>query len=90
MSIEGHGHLHMKVKLAFLRNHWAILTKFCMQAFMNMKRKICLYNANHLTKMAVIPIFGKKTHFGIISILHWNQRFDMKHQGLRPNSLFKL
>ena len=48
-----------KLKLAFLGNHWAILTKFCMQAFRYMESKIYLYNANHMTKMADIPIFGK-------------------------------
>ena len=59
-------------KLAFLWNHWAILTNFCMQAFMYMERKIYLYNANHMTKMADIPIFSQK------NLLPWNQRNDSK------------
>ena len=30
-----------------------------MQAFMYIERKIYLYNANNMTKIANIPIFGK-------------------------------
>ena len=42
MSIERQGHVHIKIKTgqAFLRNHWAILTKFCMQAFRYMEMNI--------------------------------------------------
>ena len=47
-----------KYKLAFLRNHWAILTKFCIQAFRYMKMKVYLFDVDHMTKMANIPIFG--------------------------------
>ena len=47
-----------KYKLAFLRNHWAILTKFCMEAFRYMEMKICKHDAGHMTKMAAMPIYA--------------------------------
>ena len=59
MSIEDQGYLHIKIELAFLKNHWAILSKFCMQALRYMKMKIYLYDTDQMTKMADIPIFGK-------------------------------
>ena len=33
MSIEGQGHLHMKIKTGFSQESLGHLTKFCMQAF---------------------------------------------------------
>ena len=39
----------MKIKLAFLSSHWAIL------------RQIHQHNASHMTKMASMPIYGKNT-----------------------------
>ena len=44
-----------------------------MQAFMYMERKIYLYNANHMTKMADILIFSKKKQ---PSTLEPEERFE--------------
>ena len=48
-----------KITLAFLRNHWTILTKFCMQAFRYREMKMFEYDVGHMTKMAAILIYGK-------------------------------
>ena len=48
MNIQGQGHfwalaqshLHIKIKLAFLRNHWVILNKFCKYGFRYKEMKI--------------------------------------------------
>ena len=48
-----------KSKLVFLRNYWAILTKFCMYAFRYKKIKKPEHDAGHMTRMAVITLFGK-------------------------------
>ena len=65
MSIEGQGHfftlaqghLHMRIKLAFHSSHWAIFSQFVGTK----KMKIHQHNAGHMTKVAVIPIYGKNT-----------------------------
>ena len=45
-----------KLKLVFLRNYWAIFTKFCMLTFMYKEMKIHEHDAGHMTKMAGAPI----------------------------------
>ena len=69
-------HLHMEIKLAFLKNHWVNLIIFCMLAFRFMEMKIYKYNASQMTKMAAMPVYGKfplKILFpGPQERLHWN------------------
>ena len=69
MIIQGHCHywlwpkviLISKLKLAFLRNLRAILTKFCMLALRYKEMDIYQYNVGHMTKMAAIYIYGKNS-----------------------------
>ena len=60
MSIEGHGHLHMKIKTGFSQKPLGHFNQILRSSFQVHERKMYLYNANHMTKMADIPIFGKK------------------------------
>ena len=48
-----------KFKQAYLRNHWAILKNFFMLAFRYAEMKICWHDANNMTKMPPMPIYGK-------------------------------
>ena len=70
MSIEGQchfltladGHLRMKIKLAFLRNHWAIFQPNFECKLVGSRKKINQnhqHNAGDMTKMAAMPIYGK-------------------------------
>ena len=84
MSIEGkdnfltlaQGHLNFKLRLAYIRNRRAILTKICKSAIRYIKQKIYYYDADNMTKMAAMPIFGKKT----FKTLFMNQRADFKEK----------
>ena len=49
------------LKLTFLRNHRAILTNF-IYASGNMEMIMFQYDVGHMTKMAVMPIYGKNTY----------------------------
>ena len=93
MSIEGQGyfltlargHLHLKIETSFFSDTTGpFLAKFCMSAIRYVKMKIYKHDAGHMTKMAAMPIFGKKTSkifftgtSGPISIT-----LCMKHLGL--------
>ena len=46
----------MKIKVAFLSNHWAIFSQI-----LNVSLSVHQDNAGHMTKMAVMPIYGKNT-----------------------------
>ena len=67
MSIEsqGHflklvqGHLHMKFKTCFFQKPLGHFNQILyVQDFRYKELKICLSDADHLTKMAVTPIYG--------------------------------
>ena len=47
-----------KLKLVFLRNHWAIC-KFYKKAFRNKEMKVNKYEFGHMTNMAAVPVYGK-------------------------------
>ena len=53
------GHLHMKIKTRFHKDHWFIFTKFCMLALRFFEMKIYECNAGRKTKMAAMPVYGK-------------------------------
>ena len=55
------GHLHMKIKLAFLINHWAIFNQILNEACLYKLMKFHQHNGCHMTKMAVMPIYGINT-----------------------------
>ena len=69
MSIKGHGHSltlvkdhsHFKVKTCFSRKQLGDFgTKVHMKAYGRMGMKIYINELCHMTKMAAMPIYGKK------------------------------
>ena len=52
MSIEGPGHLYMKIKTGFSQNPLGHFNQMLQASFQHMYMKIHLYDANHMTKMA--------------------------------------
>ena len=52
----------LKLKLAFLRNHWAIFYQILYVSFKSRYKemKIYKYDVCHMTKMAAMTIYGKK------------------------------
>ena len=75
MQGQGHfltlapGHLHMKIKVIFLWNCWAIFNQILYVSFevQEKKKKIHKNDAGHMTKMAAMPICGKKKPSEIFS-----------------------
>ena len=53
----------MKIKLAFLRNHWAIFNQILNVSLYSSYKlmKIHQHNSGHMTKMAAMPIYDKNT-----------------------------
>ena len=51
----------MKINLLFSETTGPFSTKICMYAIRYKEMKIHYYDAGHMTKMAVVPIYGKKT-----------------------------
>ena len=48
----------MKITTGFYQKPLGRLTKFCMQAFRYKGMKIYTHDAAHMTKMAIMPIYG--------------------------------
>ena len=77
----------MKIRLAFLRNHWAIFNQILNIGLkVQVLMKIHQHNAGQMTKMAAMPIYGKNTlkiffqgTTGLILM-----KLCMKHQRPKP------
>ena len=69
VSIEGQGHflalvqgyLHIKLKLAFLRNQWAIFNQNAYVIFL-VQGNENKHDAGHMIKMAAMPIYYINTY----------------------------
>ena len=60
-----------KLKLAFLRNHCAILNQFLYASFQVQGNQIHEHDAGHMTEMAAMPVYGKNTSKILFSWTSW-------------------
>ena len=56
----------------FSKTAWPIKAKFCVEPLWVGKTKFCSRHLSHMTKMAAMPIYGKKLQ----NILLWNRLTD--------------
>ena len=81
----------MKIKLAFLSNHWAIFSQIFLCKLIHCRYKEMKINqhiAGHMAKMAAMPIYGKKYFKNLLSRNCWANFDETLYEASETEALY--